>query len=128
MLGRFWSWLTGNQKVEVNLKIQIEDFQKLIEVLPQYSNQPVIINSDRADPGFASNNASSGVPATRSRKKKLADDPLSPGEVASIMLSDGIEKATDRTGGDVVSASEGKSTDDTVSSLRKLRGGKKKDV
>jgi len=48
-------------------------------------------------------------------------------EVASIMLSDGIEKATDKTGNDVVSASEGTSTDDTVSSLKQFLGGKKKD-
>jgi len=118
---RLWGWLTGKQKVEISVSIKIEDLEKLINLLPRSSSQPVIITQEQV----ATEQKANVQLATSKGKKKLVDDPLTSEEVASIMLSDGIDKATDRTGNDIVSASEGKSTDDTVSSLKHFLGGKK---
>lgn len=121
MIGRFWKWIVGNQKVEINVNINIKDVEKLIKVLSQSQSNPVIIqerSTERIDT-FKSEQ--------RQGKRKLAEDPLTSQEVANIMLSDGIEKATDKTGNDIVSSSEGGSTDDTVSSLKKMFKGDRKD-
>ena len=121
MFYRLWGWLTGKQKVEISVSIKIEDLEKLINLLPRSSSQPVIITQEQV----ATEQKENVQLVTNKGKKKLVDDPLTSEEVASIMLSDGIDKATDRTGNDIVSASEGKSTDDTVSSLKHFLGGKK---
>jgi len=127
VLNRLWNWLIGNQKVDINVKIEIKDLEKLLKVLHRSSHQPVIIDNGQTDVE-ENNSPTLGKEQPTKRRKKLVDDPMTSSEVASIMLSDGIEKATDKTGSDVVSASEGISTDDTVSSLKQFLGGKKKDV
>ena len=121
MIGRFWRWFIGNQKIEIDVNIKIKDLEKLLKVLPQSSSSPVIITND-SRPEYAQ--AFSG--GQKQGKKKLAEDPLTSQEIANIMLSDGIEKATDKTGNDIVSSSEGGSTDDTVSSLKKMLKGDRK--
>jgi hypothetical protein len=128
LLGRLWEWLIGKQKVDITLTVKIEDLDKLAKVLRQSSNHPVIINHEKTDSLTTQQVARTPIVGKSSAKRKLEDDPLDANEIASIMLADGIEKVTDKTGDNVISATQGASTDDTVSSLKKFRGGKKKDV
>jgi hypothetical protein len=129
LIKKIWQWLTGNQSVNISITIKIEDLDKIIKFIPNYNNKPVIINHDINHGHSSSQNPNYEYKnniqeSNRIQKKKLADDPLDANEIASIMLADGIAKAKDFTGKDIVSESEGKSTDDTVSSLKRFRGGK----
>lgn len=121
MIGRFWRWLIGNQKIEVNIKLQIEDLQKLENIIEKTASRQVIIDGEKKKESYTSTE-------NTKNKKKLKDDPATADEVAKIMLSDGIQKAVDKTGNDVISASEGNSTDDTVSSLKTFLRRKEKDA
>lgn len=122
MINRFWRWLIGNQKVEIDINLKVKDLDKLMKVLSQSSSTPVIITNENK-PG-TTQALNENEPK---RKKKLSEDPVTSKEVADIMLAQGIEKANDKTGNDIVSSSEGGSTDDTVSSLKKMFKGDPKD-
>jgi hypothetical protein len=130
VLGRFWRWLIGKQSVDVNINICIQDLHEITSILSSVLSNSVIIPKEHGsykEPTVEDKKENKSEFQGKGRKK-LSDDPLKPEEVSSILRSGGIEKAKDRTGKDVVSSSQGNSTDQNVSSLRSFFKGEKKDV
>ena len=129
MFKRFWGWITGNSRTDLNIHIEVKDLDKLIGVLSKFQNRPVIIEKRDGAPekhGQTTIEADVPIRTPKKERKKLVDDPADAADIAQIFAADGIQKATDKTGSDITEQSEGKSTDDQVSSLRQLHRNKGK--
>jgi len=121
VLKRIWGWILGNQSINLNVSVEIKDLDKITRVLSQFDNNRGIINSSGQLPRSS---VSMVMPTEKKsqpkQKKKLKDDPIQASDVAELFSAEGIPKAIDKTGSNVISQSEGKSTDDKLSSLKRL--------
>ena len=121
MFKRIWDWISGNQSMNLNVFIEIKDLDKITKVLSQFDNDRGIINSSSQLPGSSIITVAPTEPKSQPKqRKKLKDDPIQASDVAELFSAKGISKAIDKTGSNVISQSEGKSTDDKLSSLKRL--------
>ena len=122
MFKRIWSWISGNQSINLNVSIEIKDLDKITRVLSKFDNSRGIINnsSNQLPSSSVSTVAPTEQKSQPKQKKKLKDDPIQASDVAELFSAKGASKAIDKTGSNVTSQSEGKSTDDQLSSLKRL--------
>ena len=122
MIKRLWNWIVGDQSINLNISVEVKDLDKIIKTLSKFENNQGIIKRDNQIQNSTEKILTTSISQKNQpkRKKKLDDDPINAADIAEIFSSDGILKAIDKTGNDVISQSEGKSTDDKMSSLKKL--------
>jgi hypothetical protein len=121
VLKRFWNWLTGNSKVDLNLTIEIKDLDKISSLLVKLNQHSVIIDksANTSSMPTVSEVEDEEILMKKRRRKKLNNDPVSAKDAAQMFASGGIEKAVDKTSKDIVSQSQGNSTDDKLTFLKK---------
>lgn len=122
MIKRLWNWIVGDQSINLNISVEVKGLDKIIKTLSKFENNQGIIKRDNQIQNSTEKILTTSISQKNQpkRKKKLDDDPINAEDIAEIFSSDGILKAIDKTGNDVISQSEGKSTDDKMSSLKKL--------
>jgi hypothetical protein len=121
VLKRFWNWLTGNSKVDLNLTIEIKDLDKISSLLVKLNQRPVIIDksANTSSMQTIAEVEDEEIVTKKRKRKKLNNDPVSAKDAAQMFASGGIEKAVDKTSKDIVSQSQGNSTDDKLTFLKK---------
>jgi len=122
VIKRLWNWIVGDQSINLNISVEVKGLDKIIKTLSKFENNQGIIKRDNQIQNSTEKILTTSISQKNQpkRKKKLDDDPINAEDIAEIFSSDGILKAIDKTGNDVISQSEGKSTDDKMSSLKKL--------
>ncbi len=113
---------SSKQEINLNINVEIKNLNKFVEVLSPLLNSSVILKKDteekREDKYIVSETKSS----TKKEKKVNKEDPTTVEDVASIFREGGIEKGIDKTGDDIFSKEQGKSTDDKILTLKKMKG------
>jgi len=129
VIHRIWSWIRGHETVDLNICIEIKELDKLVSVISKLQNKPVIISNESSKFDKVQQLDQNIAPKQSSIKerKKLEDDPLCAKDVAEIFSADGIKKAIDKTGKDVVSHSHGENIDSQISSLKRFGSIKEKE-
>lgn len=126
MLKKIINFLFGKSTENININIKIEDLDKIVEVLCHLSNFKDIISNKDNDFHLSKNNINikeENIKENESktnRKKELKEDPITANDIANLMKESGIDKGIDKTG-KIFSESNGSSTDDKISSLRKFK-------
>ena len=118
MLKSFWNSLFGSKEINLNVSIEIKDLDRIVEVLSSLPSRSFVSNNENNSKNIDRNTNSSNI---INKKEVLKDDPVSASDIASLMKDTGIQKGIDKTG-DICSQSNGSSTDDLVSSLKRFKG------
>jgi hypothetical protein len=125
----WWNRLFGPKNQEatlnINVNIAVKDLDKIVGVLSKLSPNRVIIeevNQNRQINNKDTPNAPDDLQIQKkSQKAHLKEDPITAKDVAEIFSAGGIKKGIDKTGSEVFSQSEGSSTDNQVSSLKRFK-------
>jgi len=117
VLKNFWNSLFGSKEVNLNIKIELKDLDKIVEVLSSLPNRSFVVNNENNSKNIPQSQNQSNIIGKR---ETLKDDPISAEDIANLMKDTGIKKGIDKTG-DICSQSNGSSTDDVVSSLRRFK-------
>jgi len=118
---RLWNWIIGYQSVDLNIKIEIKDLDKITRVLSEFGKKSDIINKNYSHV-IKDVDIENKVEISQEQpkiRKKIENDPINATDAAKIFAAGGIEKAIDKTGKNVVNKSKGKSVDDKISSLKR---------
>jgi hypothetical protein len=118
VLKSIWKSLFGSKEINLNVSIEIKDLDKIVGVLSSLPVRSFVENNENNSKNIGRNTNQSNI---ISKKETLKDDPISASDIASLMKDTGIEKGIDKTG-DICSQSNGSSTDDMVSSLKRFKG------
>jgi len=132
VLKEIWAKLFGSKEKEatlnINLNIKVKDLDRFVEVLSKishnsnnnFNNRDIIEEREVNNKNQSEERQIINKPISE-KKKHLSEDPITAKDVAEIFNSTGIQKGVDKTGSDLYSHSKGSSTDNQVSSLKKLK-------
>lgn len=130
MLKKIINFLFGKNTENININIKIEDLDKIVEVLCHLSNFKDIISNKDNDFYLNKNSKTNNIniketsieenETKTNKKKELKEDPITADDIANLMKESGIDKGIDKTG-KIFSESNGSSTDDKISSLKRFK-------